>query len=286
MTVLAAVPLYPLVTPQPLVETGVAPVYSAAPAGLSWRTDSGTLLHVKNGGGGGTTVTVPRVGALADLVLSVPAGGERLVACPYPFTEVGAISTAADANPANGGINRDTLHSDYANASFSVLTGVTYGLFGIPLLRGGLRGTPTLGSGTGPVVAGTTALTVQPLDAWAAVTPTYVAAAAGGHHLSAAGGTDGLGVIPRYVIHVKNAGGSPTSVTLQARALHPDGTWGALVDALSGPVSVPAGGEKMWTPLGQDHWPAEIFGAKAWYATLSYSATASVTVAVFAAITA
>jgi len=92
------------------------------------------------------------------------------------------------------------------------------------------------------------------------------------------------------VFHVKNAGGSPTTVTLQARPWEPPtlttpGAWGALVDALSGPVVVPAGGERVWTPLDGGHWPVPIFGAPAWYATLSYSVTASVTVAVFAAIT-
>jgi hypothetical protein len=280
MTILAATPLYPVVIAQSMPLAGMAPSYVAAPSGISWRTDysggsSGAVLHVKNGGGASTTVTISRVEGLADLALSVPAGSERFFG-PFPRYEDSPGNFSDSFS--NSLIWRT---SDYANASFSVTAGVTYALLGIPRLDAIRRGAATTGGGLSNIVAGTTALVVQAMDAWATETPTYSAAAAAGHHLSSVGGATGIGCIPRYFAHVKNAGGSPTSVTIQARGLLPFGTWTALINSPVSPIVVPAGGERLFTLPAVDQFPPEIRTAHAFYVVLSYSVTASVTVAVF-----
>lgn len=71
---------------------GLGPAYSAAAGGGdTFDPDQDTFIHVKNGSGGAITVTVvtPRVDpqtglAEADVAVSVPAGGERMIG-PFPF---------------------------------------------------------------------------------------------------------------------------------------------------------------------------------------------------------
>lgn len=65
---------------------GVAPTYAAADAaeGMQFTNSGNTIIHVKNGGAGALTVTVPTPGAvdglqLDDRTIAVPAGAERVV---------------------------------------------------------------------------------------------------------------------------------------------------------------------------------------------------------------
>lgn len=68
---------------------GVEPAYVAADvAGDTFVNDGTTMLHVKNGGAGVSTVTIdsPNVcnqGEVHDVVIAVPAGEERLIG-PFP----------------------------------------------------------------------------------------------------------------------------------------------------------------------------------------------------------
>ena len=74
-----------LLSPQQVQITGTAATYAAAAvAGDSVRPDDRTFLHVKNASAGAVTVTVVVPGEqfgqpLADVPVSVPAGGERLI---------------------------------------------------------------------------------------------------------------------------------------------------------------------------------------------------------------
>lgn len=73
---------------QVVTQAGLGPTYaSAAGGGDTVTPDAATFLHVKNGSGAPITVTVDDVGtpvpggsaANADIVVSVPAGGERMI---------------------------------------------------------------------------------------------------------------------------------------------------------------------------------------------------------------
>jgi hypothetical protein len=70
---------------QGISRTGVAPTYAAASAGGdAFRPGERTFVHVKNGGTAAITATIPTPGtvsgfAVADLAVSVPAGGERMI---------------------------------------------------------------------------------------------------------------------------------------------------------------------------------------------------------------
>lgn len=78
-------------TVQDLKRTGLAPTYAAASAGGDkFAPSKDTFLHVKNGSAGALTVTVvtpnsliPDV-AIADVAVSVPAAGERMIG-PFPY---------------------------------------------------------------------------------------------------------------------------------------------------------------------------------------------------------
>lgn len=102
-------------------------------------------------------------------------------------------------------------------------------------------------------------LTVQQVTL-TGVTPTFVAAAAGGDVLTNDGNT---------VIYVKNGGGSPITVTVTTPA-------SILGVAIADPqVSVTNGSEKVIGPF-----PPEIFNDANGQVALAYSAVTSVTIAV------
>jgi hypothetical protein len=284
-TILAAVPLYPLVTPQEISFAGIAPSYAAAPSGLSWWNPGGTLIHVKNGGGASTDVTLKRQGNLADVIFTVAAGAERFIG-PFPRVDSCPISQANDADDRNRSVPRDGrggLHTDYTNASFSVTSGVTYALLSTPLL-GALYRDQNIGFGEVTVFAGTTALVAQTLDPQTATNPSYVAAVAGGHHVSATGGNKGVCPTPTDFYHCKNTSGSPITITPNLR-----GVWGGVMGIDFGPleafpftINLPAGSERMFTLPPMNNWVSQAFyGAPQRYGVLTYSATAGVTIGYF-----
>lgn len=73
------------VATQQVVRAGLAPAYSAASAGGDAAAPGGSsFLHVKNAGASPVTLTVVTPGtiegfAIADLTVSIPAAGERMV---------------------------------------------------------------------------------------------------------------------------------------------------------------------------------------------------------------
>lgn len=83
-----------LLTIQTVATTGLNPTYAAATAGGDQMiNDDRTMLHVKNGGAGAVQVTITKVRqvvrkegygdiALSDIVVSVPAGAERMISAP------------------------------------------------------------------------------------------------------------------------------------------------------------------------------------------------------------
>lgn len=77
---------------QRVTRDGLAPAYTAANVdGHSISNDGQPILHVKNGSAGAITVTfvTPRQVdglAVADLAVSVPAGGERIIGRFPPAT--------------------------------------------------------------------------------------------------------------------------------------------------------------------------------------------------------
>lgn len=88
-------------TPQALSVNGIAPTYNAASvAGDSFANDGKTFVHLKNGSGASVTATFDAISgfndnafgdvALADTVVTVPAGGERIVGIfpPSRFNDV------------------------------------------------------------------------------------------------------------------------------------------------------------------------------------------------------
>lgn len=78
-------------TTQVVKETGLAPTYASCTGGGDTCTPGGaTFLHVKNASGGALVVTVADDGTVmpggvaapttaADIVVSVPGGGERMI---------------------------------------------------------------------------------------------------------------------------------------------------------------------------------------------------------------
>ena len=75
---------------QRITRAGLAPAYSAAAGGGDkFSPTDRTFLHVKNGGGSPITATVvtPKQtsygAAIADIAVSVPAAGERMIG-PFP----------------------------------------------------------------------------------------------------------------------------------------------------------------------------------------------------------
>jgi hypothetical protein len=101
-------------TRQVIVRTGTGPTYAAAAVGGDKvPPGSNNFLHVKNGGGAPITVTVDATrpcdqGYDHDLVVSVPAGGDRMIG-PLPadrfagtdslvavtYSGVGSVTVAA-----------------------------------------------------------------------------------------------------------------------------------------------------------------------------------------------
>lgn len=83
-----------VLAPQTVLRTGLTPAYTAAPAtgannGNTIVNAGKMMLHVKNGGGSPCNVTVDTPGtvdslAVADRVVAVPAGGERMIG-PFPI---------------------------------------------------------------------------------------------------------------------------------------------------------------------------------------------------------
>lgn len=104
---------------QDVLSTGLAPVYSAANVdGHSIANSGKEILVVKNGGGTSINVTVQTAAlvsglAVADQVVSVPAGGERMI---------GRLSTSA-FNRAASDTDPNTVYVD-----FSAITSVTVAL--------------------------------------------------------------------------------------------------------------------------------------------------------------
>lgn len=90
-------------TVQTVALTGLNPSFVAASAGGD-TVDPGdrTWLHVKNGSAGAVTVTLTTPGevsglAIADLAVSVPAAGERLIGpvTPSLFATAGGLASVA-----------------------------------------------------------------------------------------------------------------------------------------------------------------------------------------------
>lgn len=85
---------------------GLAPVYNAASAGGdTFPASDRTYLHVKNGSVAAVTATLTTPGsvgglAIADAVISVPAGGERVIGpiAPALFGEVASVAWSASTS--------------------------------------------------------------------------------------------------------------------------------------------------------------------------------------------
>jgi hypothetical protein len=107
-----------LLTTQQITRAGTDPATGAVAAGGTgdeFVPGDNVFLRVVNGGGGATTVTVttPRTvkgQAIADLAVSVPAGGQRLIG-PLPADQY--------ANPADG--KGDVACSPTTSVTISVL---------------------------------------------------------------------------------------------------------------------------------------------------------------------
>ncbi|MCA1571932.1 MAG: hypothetical protein LC798_16800 [Chloroflexi bacterium] len=102
---------------QQIVQTGLNPAQQAAAAGGDkFRPGANTFLRVVNGSGASITATVDSVAASSygtdvDLVVAVPAGGERWIG-PLPEQRFG--------NPSDSGMG---------NVSYSAVTSVTVGAY-------------------------------------------------------------------------------------------------------------------------------------------------------------
>ena len=77
-------------TPQQIARTGLAPTFGSADGTNqnAFYNDGRTHLHVKNGGGSSINVTIDTPNtvdglAISNLVVAVPAGGERIIG-PFP----------------------------------------------------------------------------------------------------------------------------------------------------------------------------------------------------------
>lgn len=104
------------VATQSVSRAGLAPVYSAASAGGDEFVPGDTVfLHVKNGGASAVTVTVVTPGTadgfdIADMAVSVPAAGERMI---------GPLSAGTFADRADR--RGDITWSATASVTFAVL---------------------------------------------------------------------------------------------------------------------------------------------------------------------
>lgn len=89
-------------TVQNVTRSGLTPSYAAATGtGDSFSNNGATFLHVKNGHTAAQSVTVdsqyaplPAGTAQADVVVSIPAGGERMIG-PFPtrsFNDVDGLT--------------------------------------------------------------------------------------------------------------------------------------------------------------------------------------------------
>jgi hypothetical protein len=109
-----------LLATQNVSQNGITPVYSAANAGGdTFRTGKQNAFVVKNGGGAPITVTIstyPDVtsygAAIPDLIVSVPAAGERWI---------GPFDTATYGSPTD----------EFVHVAYSAITTVTVGVFAI-----------------------------------------------------------------------------------------------------------------------------------------------------------
>jgi len=88
-------------TSQQIVAGGLAPTYAAAAGGGDRFTPGdNVILHVKNGGGSGITVTVVTPGtvvgqAIGDVTNSIGAGGDEFMG-PFPAQHFAAADGLAD----------------------------------------------------------------------------------------------------------------------------------------------------------------------------------------------
>jgi hypothetical protein len=86
---------------QQVTLTAAAVTYTAASGGGdTFLADEKTFAHIKNGSGGAITVTFATPGtvsglAIADLAVSVPAGGDRVVG-PFPPGLFGSAAGLVD----------------------------------------------------------------------------------------------------------------------------------------------------------------------------------------------
>jgi hypothetical protein len=75
-------------TTQVVSASGIAPTYTQVAAADTFSPGDHVFLHIKNGGGSPTTATITTPGtvdglAIADLPVTVPAAGERMIG-PLP----------------------------------------------------------------------------------------------------------------------------------------------------------------------------------------------------------
>lgn len=105
-------------TAQSVTSAGLTPSYAAANVdGHSYQPTAGRLLHVKNGGAGSITVTLPTPGtvdglAVSDRTVTIGAGAEKLI----------GVGRGA-AYRQDGGV---------VYVDFSGVTSVTVALFDVP----------------------------------------------------------------------------------------------------------------------------------------------------------
>lgn len=100
---------------QAVLQSGIVPTFTAASAGGDlFPNDGRTYLHIKNGGAGAVTVTVDSFtpcsyGFDHDIVISIPAGAERIIGTFPP--------------------NRFNNDSSMVSVSYSGVTSVTVAAF-------------------------------------------------------------------------------------------------------------------------------------------------------------
>jgi hypothetical protein len=98
------------ITPQAASLTGLTPTFAAAADADQVRCNGRTLLWVKNGSGSPINVTIVTTIqyaglAVADVVVAVPAGGEKLIG-PFERSIFGG-----------SGANRDLAEIDYSSTA-------------------------------------------------------------------------------------------------------------------------------------------------------------------------
>lgn len=82
-----------LLTTQDIGYSGLGPTYGAAATGDTFAPGDGVFVHAKNGSAAAITVTITTPNtvaglAIADVAVSVPAGGERMIG-PFPRQHFG-----------------------------------------------------------------------------------------------------------------------------------------------------------------------------------------------------